>query len=98
MVNYMGKIEDSGIQLSDKNGETQTVPLVGAFKVDGKYYVVVRAEEDGKEENIMYRVEKRADGTEYIQIITDREEWETAYDAWVQLTYEAMRVENDKKV
>lgn len=85
MSKFLGLLAQNELEIADDNGNTQRVPLVGAFKNKRGYYVVVLAEEHGKSEFVMYKVLKRQDDTEYIQIITDVVEWEEAYQTWIDI-------------
>lgn len=98
MVKYFGELPEKIIRLTDKEGNYQDIELVGAFKNDKGYYIVVNVEEDGKQEYAMYRVCKNDDQTEYIQVITDREEWDLAYKSWVALTNQAKRMERINEI
>lgn len=98
MVRYLGSMNDSYIRLYNEHGDSQEAQIIGAFKNQKGYYIVLRVEEDGSEENVMYRVEKREDGSEYIQVIVDREEWDAAYKSWMDLTYESMRLEKAREI
>ena len=92
MVYYLGDLEENMLEISDGKGNTQVVPIVGMFKNDNGYYVVLKVEEKGKEEFVMYEVCKKEDGTEYIQIITDKDKWDAAYKSWLDLNKEAMKL------
>lgn len=91
MVHYLGDLENNMLELSDGKGNTQIAPIVGMFKNDNGYYVVLKVEELGKEEFVMYKVLKKEDGTEYIQMITDKNEWEEAYKSWISLNHLALK-------
>ena len=92
MVHYIGDLEETMLEITDGEGNKQLAPIIGMFKNDNGYYVVLKVEENGKEEFVMYKVLKKEDGTEYIQIIVDRAEWEAAYESWIQLNRESMKL------
>lgn len=83
-MNFMGLLANNELEISDDKGNTQRMPLVGAFKNMNGYYVVVLAQEHGKEEFVMYRVDREGD-REFIQVITDVNEWDMAYTSWLEL-------------
>lgn len=85
---YFGEVPDTSLELS-YNGMTQTVPLVGAFYIDGKAYAVVYVEEYGKHEYVMYNVYQDENNEERLRVITSKEEWEKAYRAWCSLLDQA---------
>lgn len=85
---YYGEVADTSLELS-YNGMTQTVPLVGAFYVDGKTYAVVCVSEHGKQEYVMYNVYQDENNEEHIRVITSKDEWEKAYNTWCSLLEQA---------
>ena len=90
MVHYLGDLNENMLEIKDNKGNSQVVPIVGMFKNELGYYVVIRVMENQKEEYVMYKVLKKASGEEYIQVITDKNEWTTAYNSWISLNVEAM--------
>lgn len=88
----VSEMQDNHLQLIDEEGLVMEVPIVGAFKVDGKYYVVVFIEPHEKAQDgelVMFRIEKEGD-KEYIQIITDRSEWDIASSTWTKIANKAV--------
>ena len=92
MVHYLGDLEENMLEIDDGHGNKQVVPIVGMFKNDNGYYIVIKVEDNGKEEFVMYEVIKKEDGTECIQIITEKAKWDAAYESWMALNREALKL------
>jgi len=83
----VSEMMDNSIQLHDEEGVVIDLPIIGMFTVNKKYYVVVFVKGDEKKpdgEQLMLRVE-REDDREYVQMIIDRDEWETAISTWQKI-------------
>lgn len=92
MVHYLGDLEENMLEISNEKGDSQVVPIVGMFKNDNGYYIVLQVTENDKEEYVMYKVIKRADGSgEYIQVITDQKEWNDANESWNDLNIASIK-------
>ena len=77
---FVGEMPDENLVLS-LDGEEQIVKVLGRFcvrtdKVNGNY-VVVLIEEDNKEDVVIFRW-----NADQIEIILDKEEWETVTQTW----------------
>lgn len=89
----VSEMENNSLELYDEEGKVIELPIVGMFTVDQKYYVVVFIEPHDKApegELVVFRVE-REDDREYVQMITDRAEWERALDAWQKIAAKAAK-------
>lgn len=76
----VGELDDISLTIG-VNGEEQSVPILGLFKVDDKYYVTLLVKEDSKEVVVIYEVVKN-DEAEHIQVIETKEEWDKVNKAW----------------
>lgn len=91
---FVDKMQERELKFYDEKGILQTMPIIGMFSLKERYYLVLFAEpptKDVKGELIMVRVETGEDGNDHVQLITDKTEWDEAYETWNAITDEAMR-------
>ena len=93
---FVNEMSDNNLQLYDEEGAVVELPIIGMFKVEEKYYMVVyikpdNEDDENKGELVMLRVE-RDEEREYVQMITDKEEWSIAVEAWQKISEKATTV------
>ena len=71
-------LDSNNIQIIDENGEVLEFPIISIFNINLNYYVIL---DIGDEELTVFRVENNGEH-EYLQIISDIEEWELICKVW----------------
>lgn len=97
---FVDTMKDREIEFTDEEGVVEKLPLLGMFSTQGQYYVVVLVEDKRdfkKSEMVLLKVEKGEGNKDYVQIITDKEEWDNAKEAWHLICDKAMSEKQTKE-
>lgn len=76
----MTEMADTTIELIDEEGIVIEYPVIVAFTVKTNYYTAVYDEKN--DEIVIFKVLLDENGKEFIQVITDENEWREVWDCW----------------